>query len=179
MSKKLLLFLLLTLVVSALTSAQYQPGSPWPKFQADNANTGQGIATPFSGHLKWQVNLKDRFGVADSFSGSPVVAANGTVIVCGSGATVYGLGPTGSVLWVCPISRNVFDPGIPLVGSPVIGADGTIYVADVDGDVSALTLSGSFLWTWFAPFGTTTAGFLSIGTDGTIYLESSVGLCFP
>ncbi len=74
------------------------------------------------------------------FSGSPVVAADGTIYLAGADAGLYAVSPEGKRLWRAALPAAGF-------GTPAIGPSGRIYVVDVQGGISAYSPSGSQLWT--------------------------------
>jgi len=105
--------------------AQLQPGSAWPKFQGNLANTGLATGGGCNGVLKWSVPCQ-----VAAWS-SPVIAADGTLYVSTTQGLLQAVNSVdGSFKWSFPTGSNIVQT--PYVAanwaSPAIGSDGTVYV---------------------------------------------------
>ncbi len=154
-----------------------QRGASWPKYHANNRNTGLGIGKGAVGALKW------KFETDGDIVSSPAIGADGTIytsdyISTSSGDIVSGHlyainGATGAPKW------KFKTKGGPT--SPVIGADGTVYISDsvstsngdiVSGHLYAINgATGKLKWK-FKTEGDPTSPL--IGTDGNVYISDSV-----
>ncbi|MBI5527108.1 MAG: PQQ-like beta-propeller repeat protein [Deltaproteobacteria bacterium] len=105
-------------------------------------------------------------------SGTPAVAADGTIFFGTSHATFYAVGCDGNKKWEwrCPCEAQAFD------GSPAIGDDGTIYVGDdvvVPNYLFALNPDGTEKWRYEAQgVNSEMDSSPALGSDGTIYIGS-------
>ncbi len=96
------------------------------------------------------------------FSGSPVVAADGTVYLASLDGILTALDPAGNTLWTNDL------PAAPL-GPLSLDGSGNIYVTDTQGGISAFEPHGGLLWTHpVDTFGKPTHGAI-IAPDGNIY----------
>jgi outer membrane protein assembly factor BamB/subtilisin family serine protease len=111
-------------------------------------------------------------------TGSPAVAADGTVYFASLDTSLYAINPDGSRKAGFPVSTT---GGIDTC-SPAIAADGTVYVGSNDGRLYAFNPDGTTKWT--RSFDTTSGSTTvvnpagnspAIGPDGTIYLKVSDG----
>jgi outer membrane protein assembly factor BamB len=83
--------------------------------------------------LVWQ--LENESG----FSGSPAVAADGSVYAAAQDGSVYAVRADGTVQW-----ETQTDP--PAAFSPTLGPDGMLYIPDQAGGVQALSPTGELAW---------------------------------
>ena len=169
----------------------------WPKFRADNQNTGRGKGSGAVGQKKWE------FSTSGSISGSATIDSDGTVYFASNGI-LYALdGNTGVKKWDYNSTFNSIyssaalrSDGILYIGShfglysfyastgqfkrqslqdaiyssPAIGSDGTIYIGNYyDLTIHAVNGSiGSTKWSFRAAKRMFSSP--SIGSDGTIYI---------
>src|SRR5579872_3384193 len=109
-SSALLLFLF-----AVLASAQLSP-SAWPKFRADEGNSGRSISANTLSSVAWSTQI----GGSGNAS-SPTADANDIVYV-GGGSTLYAIGrQLGGVEWTFPTSGTI-------TSAPTVASDGTVYV---------------------------------------------------
>ncbi|MCL5283440.1 MAG: PQQ-binding-like beta-propeller repeat protein [Armatimonadetes bacterium] len=136
-----------------------QQGSPWPKFHANNQNTGRGVGSGAVGRLKW------KFKTGAWVSSSPAIGTDGVVYVGSLDSYVYALdGNTGRLKWK-------FLTGNEVSSSPAIGSDGVVYVGSLNGNVYALDGNTGRL-KWKFQTGGMVMSSPAIGSDGTIYVGS-------
>jgi outer membrane protein assembly factor BamB len=106
--------------------------------------------------IKWRFEMDDD-GSASRVSGSPAIATDGTIYVCGRNI-IIAINPDGSEKW------RVEDVGS---GSPSIAADRTIYVSsEYPNELFAISPEGAIKWKYPNALGTP-----AIGSDGTIYVR--------
>ncbi len=159
-----------------------QRGASWPKYHANNRNTGLGIGKGAVGALKW------KFETDGDIVSSPAIGADGTIytsdyISTSSGDIVSGHlyainGATGAPKW------KFKTKGGPT--SPVIGADGTVYISDsvstsngdiVNGHLYAINgATGALKWKFKTKGGPTSP---VMGTDDTVYIGDDVPVGYP
>lgn len=112
------------------------------------------------GTTKWTY----AFGGGDDSTGSPAIAADGTIYFATS-TMLYSVQPTGTLNW----SQNT-----GYRSDPALGADGTIYIEDGLDDLLAIHPNGVGAWTYKA------AGLCNgnpiVGADGRIYFAANEGL---
>lgn len=113
-----------------------------------------------------------QFSVNDSFVGSPLVAPDGTIIVCQSSGMVHGLVERGAALepkW----QPNTEAKG-SIVASPALTADGQNIVVGTSVGVVALSLAtGARMWR--QALDAPVVGAPVTGSDGTVYVLSGAG----
>ena len=135
--------------------------------------SGDGEFSAFGsdGSLKWTHD----FGALRNirFTSSPVIAADGTVIVMSTNAVVYALATDGSLRWFFNVDRPPFTRiSQP---SPLLGSDGTIYI------LSALKLyglspAGKDLWEQSLSADSEVSP--TIAPDGMLYVSTSDGVLY-
>ncbi|MDR3692404.1 MAG: PQQ-binding-like beta-propeller repeat protein [Fimbriimonas sp.] len=138
----------------------YMPGSPWPKFQQNNANSGVGIGGGSNGQTRWSYQTNGSVGYS-----TPVIGSDGTVYVGSYDHSLYALSPTGGVLWS-------YQTGASIDTTAALGTDGTIYLSSEDGYLYAIHPNGNLFWRtytggpsyWSSP---------AIDANGMIYVGSS------
>ncbi len=174
MSLNRFITVLFLLAVCLSAFGQLQPGSPWPRGQRNNQNTGLGGASGSNGVVAWS-QLFNNGPRADSFQGSPIVGADGTVYSASLNGNVYAIDKTGSLLWTYPGSD-------PFYGAPAIDTNGILYVESYGGLLYAIdSTDGSGLWSWnsFDPAlgdtGDSFEGSPVIDSNGIIYLAGAFG----
>jgi outer membrane protein assembly factor BamB len=152
-------FAVLVFTVLTVSPAQLAT-APWPMFQHDAAHTGlsQYDTSANTGTLKWQFS-----GVGGPVS-SPVIGADGTIYIAADG--LYAVNPDGSQKWMFATASAV-EP------APAVGPDGTIYVLD-NFYLYAVNADGTQKWT-LAISSSGVPAPLTIGADGTIYVNSDAG----
>jgi len=158
---------LVVALLSLLTvTIQAQPAkSPWPKFHANPANTGQGLGYGGTNVQKWAVDM----GPVNTNHGnelSPSIGVDGTVYVISySGSLVAIDGVSGSVHWTfTPAEGPLWTPM-----TPAIGLNGDVYVGSLDGYFYAVDSSTGAL-VWSNPTGLPINDSPAIGSDGTVYV---------
>ncbi len=164
-----LLFILLTITTSVF--GQLQAGSPWPRAQGGNSNSGLGVAPVGDGALVWNASLPS----GDNFAGNAIIAADGTIyvsLVVGGAGEIAAYSPNGNTLWTLRTD-------IAVRVSPAIGASGTLYVVGkIDNETSSRLLgvspSGAILFNTVLS-GDVFPGCPAIGSDGTVYVPTSAG----
>jgi peptide/nickel transport system permease protein len=95
------------------------------------------------------------------FTGGPVVAADGTLVVVANNGRVCSLTIEGAERWCAMIAPEAS-------GTPALGALGEIYIANHSGGLTALDNTGRQLWTLEGDGYPTIAGPI-VSTDSTIY----------
>jgi outer membrane protein assembly factor BamB len=146
---------------------------------------------PFSGHLfalnpdgtlKWQFDTADFLSAGQNGETSPAIGANGTIYVGGreinsdifkreeggdsnSLGFLYAINPSGSLKWKFATGKKA-----DFSTSPVIGSDGVIYIGSGDGNLFAINPDGNLRWK--CAVGQKPCSSPSIGSDGTIYVDS-------
>ncbi len=159
-----------------------QRGASWPKYHANNRNTGLGIGKGAVGALKW------KFETDGDIVSSPAIGADGTIytsdyISTSSGDIVSGHlyainGATGKLKWKF---KTEGDPT-----SPLIGTDGNVYISDsvstsngdiVNGHLYAINgATGALKWKFKTKGGPTSP---VMGTDDTVYIGDDVPVGYP
>src|SRR5476651_897531 len=71
----------------------FQPGAPWPKFHADNSNSGVGGGSGADGLIKWG------FATGSQVVSSPAIAADGTIYIGSLDGKLYAINPNGTKKW--------------------------------------------------------------------------------
>lgn len=74
-----------------------------------------------------------------SFSGGPVIAADGALYATTVGGTLYALNPAGEARWQTALVTAA-------VGSPALNEAGDVYVVDALGGLAAFTSQGDLRW---------------------------------
>ena len=136
--------------------------SPWPKFQQNNANTGEASAGGSNGLARWT------FATGDSIYCSPIIGADGTVYIGSEDNNLYAVNPNGTQKWSWTDTAGGTNPS--LVSSPAIGSDGTIYLGSDDRRLYAINSAGVEQWSFLT--GGSVQSSPAIGSDGTIYVGS-------
>jgi outer membrane protein assembly factor BamB len=156
--------------------------SEYPKYQADNQNSGQSpYVGPQNNSTKWNYTPEDE---SSSISSAPSIGPDGTIYLPTNciidskyGGNLYALNPDGTKKWNFFINDGTQNN---LVGSPAVAADGTIYIVDEFynsrpyGVIYAINSDGSFKWKYIISDGryATMSGSPAVGNDGTIYITS-------
>ena len=166
MLKKLTTLLVGTLALASLSVAQYQVGSPWPKGQADNQNTGRGLSTVPNLAQKW----------TSAFSGgnsniAPIIGSDGTVYVC-LGGGIGAMSAVGTVLWNTPISNDYVGWALAIDKNGILYATGSV-LGNVFCPSSQLLVEG--IWTC-AVGGNFTGAPALLANGNVIVLNSNGGV---
>lgn len=113
----------------------YQPGSPWPKFRGDAAQTGASAIRPTSTRgAFWS------FQTGKGIFSSPVVAADGTIYVGSADRSFYALHPDGTPAWK-------LDTGEIIDSAALLDDRGRVYFGSGDGILRAADArSGALAW---------------------------------
>ncbi len=104
-----------------------------------------------------------------SITGSPAVAADGSVYVGSTDDSLYAFAADGTLKWSAKTGGTID------TCSPAVGGDGTVYVGSFDGSLYAYTSSGSLRWKHMFSATTPAGCSPAIGPDGTIYVRVSDG----
>jgi outer membrane protein assembly factor BamB len=102
---------------------------------------------------------------ADDELGAPVLAADGSVVVVGSGGLVQAVGPPGERLWSFAMQTASWS-------QPSAGPDGAVYVSDRAGRVLAIEPGGRLRWSLKLRSACATP---AVGEGGTVYVECRDG----
>jgi outer membrane protein assembly factor BamB len=149
----------------------FEPGSPWPKFRGNAAQTALGgvhAPSPGSGAgAQW------KFATGRGIFSSPIVAADGTVYFGSADQTFYALNADGTVRWKVPTGEIIDSAGL-------LDDRGRVYFGSGDGVLRAVDAkTGAVAWTmqaddpakvgslinWFE-------GNVAIGPKGTLYVPN-------
>ncbi len=111
---------------------------------------------PDSPNVLWQVSHPA------GFSGSLVIAANGTLYIAALDGVLLAINPDGTILWQAALP-------VPPLGPLAVGLQGDIYVTDAKNGLSAFAPGGNLLWTYATDaYGEPNHGAI-VAPDGTIY----------
>ena len=150
-------------------SVPLQPGSPWPKFRGNAAQTALGTV-----HASRQGGAQWSFATGAGIFSSPIVGADGTVYFGSADENFYALhAADGSKKWVVPTGEIIDSSGL-------LDDQGHVYFGSGDGYLRALDAStGKLVWKFQAELPTATGGFINwfegnvaIGPDGTLYVPN-------
>jgi outer membrane protein assembly factor BamB len=116
------------------------------------------------GHDLWSFDGGAAYG--KDLSTVPALLADGTVVWPGPRNSVFGLSPSGKLLWRVKLASQ------PL--SPVVLPDGSVVVGDQSGDVEDLVPrpSGSPTVSWKVALGGTSYASPAVGKGGTVYTST-------
>ncbi len=151
----------------AQETAVEKPESPWPKFRRDLRQTGRSPLRPqdLGGHL-WS------YQTGKGIFSSPVIAADGSVLVGSADQYFYSLSRTGQLQWR-------FKTGEIIDSSALIDADERIYFGSGDGRLRALDKEGKLIWDFLADDPATTGAYIrwfegnvAMGLDGTLLVPN-------
>jgi eukaryotic-like serine/threonine-protein kinase len=143
--------------------------SPWPRFQADERNTGNAANTSRASHraatgvIAWQV------ATGGDIVSSPVIGSDGTIYIGGEDRTLYALdGTTGTQRW-----SHQGPSGFQ--ATPALAQDGTLYAGAISGPLVGLdSATGTVRMGENSPnLGVSTH--VAIGAQGTVYYTDTVG----
>ena len=150
-----------------LSSSAYLSGFEAPVFGPNGAlyvSTGSSLTAvnPISGAALW----------TSSASGSPAVAADGTIYV--SGTDLSAVDPvTGKVKWTVQGPGKAPPNAFGQQPGPALGPDGTVYAVSGLGLTAFDGVNGAVKWTFTGQGGMGASPALS--ADGTLYIGSSRG----
>ncbi len=114
---------------------------------------------PRTGKDRWTYDGQGPIG--GDLSTTAAVLPDGRIAWPGPRHTLFGLSPSGHVLWTVALG------GVPL--SPVVAGGGTLYVMTTSGELSAVQVSASSAAPrWTIKLGKTSFGSPAIGPDGTV-----------
>jgi len=132
--------------------------SPWPKFQGNARNTGQGKSGA-TGVIKWKAQP-----AGDSDLYTAAIGTDGSLYVVSDEGYLYKLSSTGDLVWSSKADGT-------LAGPTAVSADGVVYFGGWSGDnaLHAVTVDGVKKWKFSA--GRILSG-ATIGADGTVYFGS-------
>jgi peptide/nickel transport system permease protein len=129
---------------------------PWQSERADAAGTRSVAALPATAGELQRVTL------ALEPIGSPVIAADGSLVLTGRDGRLLLLNPDLSV-------RTEVTLGAPAAGAAALAADGTIYVAARDGSLTAYTADGTQRWQFRSRYRSEASSGPVVAADGTVY----------
>lgn len=150
-------------------SVPLQPGSPWPKFRGNAAQTALGTV-----HASKQGGAQWSFATGAGIFSSPIVGADGTVYFGSADQSFYALDAAdGSKKWVVSTGEIIDSSGL-------LDNQGRVYFGSGDGYLRAVDAStGELLWKFQAELPTATGGFINwfegnvaIGADGMLYVPN-------
>jgi len=129
---------------------------------------GKFVALNTQGQVKWTYDNGNQMG----FRISPVIAADGTIVVVSVQDVVDALSPDVTVKWTfhLPQTRNMSRHAAPLLGS-----DGTIYVL---AEQRLVALSDQGKLRWDLPLQGTAMGSPALAPDGTLYIAMAEGTLY-
>lgn len=140
-----------------------QEGAPWPVFAHDVMRTGRTMSRgPQAARVKWKHAIGSPAGTA-----SPVVAADGTIVIGTLDGHVVAVRPDGTRAWSVAT-------GAAVDGAAAIARDGTLFVGSNDTRLYAITPDGRVRWT-----ATSFASILAspaVGADGTVFFASTISI---
>lgn len=105
-----------------------------------------------------------QFSAGDAITGSPAVAADGTIYVGSTDGNLYAISQAGAQLWSYQTGSSID------TCSPAVAPDGTIYTGSFDGFLHAVNSNGSQKWRFST--GDTVSNSPAIAADGTVYVKS-------
>jgi ABC-type dipeptide/oligopeptide/nickel transport system permease subunit len=141
---------------SAPASSALAPLNGWVADRGDPYGTLRTPAALVTPTVSWE------FSDPAGLSGGPVVAADGTLYVAGSGGRLHALGPDGAERWSADLEAEP-------VGAPALGPDGSVYVADRSGGLSAFSAAGEARWRFQSAYRPEATGGPVVAPDGTIF----------
>lgn len=147
----------------------YLSGSEAPVFGPDGTlyvSTGSGLTAlnPISAAPLWTVPLSD--------SGTPAIAADGTIYVSGINLSAIDAA-THTVKWSVPGPGKAPPNAFGQQPGPALGPDGTVYAVSGAGLTAFDGTNGAVKWTFTGQGGMGASPALS--ADGTLYIGSSRG----
>ncbi len=146
--------------------APLAPGSPWPKFRGDLAQTGRATFTPRLAGSPWT------FHTGKGIFSSPVIGADGTVYVGSADDVFYALTARGKVRW----TRRT---GEIIDSAALLDDRGRVYVPSADGHLYALdAATGRSVWTFAADPPSTTGAFIN-WFEGNVAMDGAGTLYAP
>lgn len=175
-----MVFLTLSPVLAADDSLS---DSGYPKYQADNQNTGQSQYTgPQNNSTKWNYTIGD---AQSQITEAPSIGPDGTIYLpvynsSNIRGNLFALNLDGTLKWNYTINYGTESK---IVGSPAICEDGTIYILGqfsnnqrYFGTLLALNPDGTLKWNYTINDGISVFmyGSPAIGTDGTIYFSGTL-----
>ena len=136
-----------------------QPGSPWAMRGRCPSHIGRALVSgPGSPDVRWT------FETEGPVSGSPVVAADGTVYIGSDDHHLYAIAPDGTERWR-------FETEGKVNGTPAIGVDGTVYFGNDASRLQAVSATGELRWdVYLRQAAGSEAASPLIGDDGVIYV---------
>ncbi|HEY5144449.1 MAG TPA: PQQ-binding-like beta-propeller repeat protein [Solirubrobacteraceae bacterium] len=157
---------LLPLAAARAADAPLAPGSPWPKFRGDLAQSGRATTAPRLAGAPWT------FHTGKGIFSSPVIGADGTVYVGSADDVFYALTARGKVRW----TRRT---GEIIDSAALLDDRGRVYVPSADGHVYALdAATGRSVWTFAADPPATTGAFIN-WFEGNVSMDGAGTLYAP
>ncbi len=120
---------------------------------------------PITGATLWSSPL-----FPTSFTSSPAIRSDGTIVVGNDGGNLYVVNPVdGSV-------QRSFSTGAPVFSSPAVGSDGTVYFGSSNTTFYALMFDpNSIVTQWSYPVGYPVPSSPTVGPDGSVYVGALDG----
>jgi outer membrane protein assembly factor BamB len=145
-----------------------EPGSPWPKFRGNAAQTALG-----SVHATQQGGSQWSFATGAGIFSSPIVGADGTVYFGSADYDFYALNADGTKRWTATTGEIIDSSGL-------LDDQGHVYFGSGDGILRALDAkTGAPIWQFQADAPKATGGFIdwfegnvAIGPTGTLYVPN-------
>lgn len=148
----------------------FAPGSPWPKFRGDAAQTGRSRLGPSTGDKAgkpWKVET------AKGIFSSPVIDADGTTFIGSADRVFRAIDRVGTVRWKV-LTGEIVD------SAAVLDDRGRVYFGSGDGKLRALeTATGREIWSMQADDPKTNQAFINwfegnvaMGPSGTLYVPN-------
>ncbi len=152
---------------STSRSIPLQPGSPWPKFRRDAAQTGRTpVRPPTTGGALWD------FKTGKGIFSSPVIGVDGTIYIGSADRTFYAINRDGSLRWK-------FLTGEIIDSAALLDDQGRVYFGSGDGHVYALdAATGAEVWRFHAD-PPASQGALIDWFEGNIAMDASGTLYAP
>ena len=187
-TKKIEIFIALSILVGmvfltlspVLAADDSLSDSGYPKYQADNQNTGQSqYIGPQNNSTKWNYTIEYQI------TQTPSIGPDGTIYVpvynsSNNRGNLYALNSDGTLKWNYTLNDGTESV---IVGSPAICNDGTIYllgqfsnIQRTYGTLLALNPDGTLKWNYTINDGISVSmyGSPAIGADGTIYFSGTI-----
>jgi peptide/nickel transport system permease protein len=149
----------------AQTPAVAVPGGhQWAAEQHDAQGT---LWSPAAGPESPQARLL--YAGETAFSGSPAVAADGTLYAGTWAGQLLAIGPDGELLWEQALPDRAF-------GTPALGPGGDVFMADQGGGLTAVRPDGSLAWQLEASQRGVALASPVVGPDGSVYFAAELAL---
>jgi outer membrane protein assembly factor BamB len=146
----------------------FAPGSPWPKFRGNAAQTARGAV-----HASQQGGAQWKFPTGRGIFSSPVVGADGTIYFGSADRSFYALDASGSLRWSIATGEIIDSSGL-------LDDQGRVYFGSGDGTLRAADAqTGALVWSMKADDPKTIGSFINwfegnvaLGPDGTLFVPN-------